>query len=266
MTRQSQQCINEVNISTYRHILELLDVLGQLSEQFAYLRDEESHWELAQKVTQELGGNALNIAVASQGGGMSWARAGMSQVWLNNYGEQKFHLVDPFLASLMNGHSRIATDSAVLSKENCVSNAAISLNHELKDFGYGSLTANTFGNIQNGEMTMVVHCSSGTNRDTNRALGLNNLRIVHAIIAANITQQARHSDDSLILGRPSLTVREKDILRWLACGYRNDEIAFRCGIAEITVRKHLLSIRRKLRAPTRENAIAIAMRDGLISL
>ena len=63
-----------------------------------------------------------------------------------------------------------------------------------------------------------------------------------------------------------IQVREKDVLRYLAAGLRNDAIASKLGIAEITVRMHITSARRKLGAATREQAIALAMRSGQLQL
>ena len=61
-----------------------------------------------------------------------------------------------------------------------------------------------------------------------------------------------------------LSPRESECLKWLAAGYRNDRIAQRMGITNPTVEAHLASLRRKLKATTREQAVAIAVRHGWI--
>ncbi|MEM6463281.1 MAG: LuxR C-terminal-related transcriptional regulator [Pseudomonadota bacterium] len=61
-----------------------------------------------------------------------------------------------------------------------------------------------------------------------------------------------------------LSPREEECLKWLASGDRNDRIAQRMGITNPTVEAHLASIRRKLKATTREQAVAIAVRRGWI--
>ncbi|MCR9089210.1 MAG: helix-turn-helix transcriptional regulator [Rhodobacteraceae bacterium] len=63
-----------------------------------------------------------------------------------------------------------------------------------------------------------------------------------------------------------LTVREQDALRFLASGLSNDEIAYRMGIAEVTVRLHIKKARDKMGAKTREQAIALAMKRGLLRI
>ena len=63
-----------------------------------------------------------------------------------------------------------------------------------------------------------------------------------------------------------ITPQERRVLRYLALGTRNVVIAYELGIAEVTVRKHLISIREKLGAKTREHAISIAVSQGLLDL
>lgn len=62
----------------------------------------------------------------------------------------------------------------------------------------------------------------------------------------------------------SITSRERDVLKWLASGLRNERIAERMGISVPTVNFHVISAKRKLDAKTREQAVAIAIYSGLI--
>jgi DNA-binding CsgD family transcriptional regulator len=59
-------------------------------------------------------------------------------------------------------------------------------------------------------------------------------------------------------GRVPLTVRESEILHWLAHGKRNSEIAVICGLATTTVETHLKNIFVKLGVETRTAAAAMA--------
>ena len=63
-----------------------------------------------------------------------------------------------------------------------------------------------------------------------------------------------------------LTPREHDVLCFLASGLSNDEIAYRMGLAEVTVRLHIKKAREKMGAKTREQAIALAMKRGLLRI
>ncbi|MDP1833080.1 MAG: response regulator transcription factor [Geothrix sp.] len=63
-----------------------------------------------------------------------------------------------------------------------------------------------------------------------------------------------------------LTARELDVLRLLAQGERNREIADALGLAEPTVKIHVNNLLRKLQAKDRTEATVIALKRGLIHL
>jgi len=65
-------------------------------------------------------------------------------------------------------------------------------------------------------------------------------------------------------GFDTLTQRELQILRHLACGLSNAEIAERAFISEKTVRNHLSSIFEKLGVDSRSKAIVLARERGLV--
>jgi DNA-binding NarL/FixJ family response regulator len=64
---------------------------------------------------------------------------------------------------------------------------------------------------------------------------------------------------------PSLTPRERDVLRLLADGHSNEEIGKRLYISPETVRTHVRKAMQKLDADTRTQAVATALRQSLIS-
>lgn len=61
-----------------------------------------------------------------------------------------------------------------------------------------------------------------------------------------------------------LTERELEVLRAVATGERNKEIAYRLDISERTVKAHLTNIYNKLGVDSRAAAIAVAARTGLL--
>jgi DNA-binding NarL/FixJ family response regulator len=61
----------------------------------------------------------------------------------------------------------------------------------------------------------------------------------------------------------SLTKREREVLRLLADGLRQDEIAERLFISRKTVSTHVANILRKLGVRTQTQAVALAFRDEL---
>jgi DNA-binding NarL/FixJ family response regulator len=64
----------------------------------------------------------------------------------------------------------------------------------------------------------------------------------------------------------TLTGRELDVLRLLACGKSNKDIGANLYISETTVKAHLRSIFTKLNVLNRTEAIATASRRGLVQL
>ena len=90
------------------------------------------------------------------------------------------------------------------------------------------------------------------------------IRQVHAgrkRIAPEVASQlAEHISDE------SLTVREVEVLQQVAGGNRNRDIAEMLFISEETVKVHLKHIMDKLGASDRTQAIAIALRRGIIQL
>jgi two-component system, NarL family, response regulator DesR len=64
---------------------------------------------------------------------------------------------------------------------------------------------------------------------------------------------------------PNLTNREREVLRLLADGYSYEEVGKQLFISPETVRTHVAKTLRKLGARTRTQAVATALRAGLIS-
>jgi len=66
--------------------------------------------------------------------------------------------------------------------------------------------------------------------------------------------------------RVELTNRELDILRLMATGLRNKEIAAKIHRTEATVKVHVLHVLSKLRAQDRTEAVVTALKRGIIRL
>jgi DNA-binding NarL/FixJ family response regulator len=64
---------------------------------------------------------------------------------------------------------------------------------------------------------------------------------------------------------PTLTQREREVLRHLADGLSNEEIGKQLVISPETVRTHVRKAMSKLEADTRTQAVAIALRQSIIS-
>jgi DNA-binding CsgD family transcriptional regulator len=64
---------------------------------------------------------------------------------------------------------------------------------------------------------------------------------------------------------PPLTDREKEILRWVAAGLQNKEIAQKLGISLATVRNHIHNILEKLDVHSKLEAVSLAFRQGWVT-
>ena len=93
---------------------------------------------------------------------------------------------------------------------------------------------------------------------------IDGIRQVHAgkkkVPAEVAAQLAEHMADEV------LTAREIDVLKHLAGGNRNQDIADLLFISEETVKVHVKHLMEKLGASDRTQAVAIAVRRGIIQL
>lgn len=97
------------------------------------------------------------------------------------------------------------------------------------------------------------------------------VRVVHAggsllqpVIASKLLRQVSHQGQTA--EAETLTPRELEVLRLLAHGLQNKEIAAELVISERTVKFHVSSVMGKLGAGNRTEAVTLAAQQGLIEL
>jgi len=83
---------------------------------------------------------------------------------------------------------------------------------------------------------------------------------LHPRVAARLVQHTAQP-----AGFADLTPRERDVLRLLAEGFANKEIAHRLSLSEKTVKTHVSNILQKLGVADRTQAALLAVRRGLVS-
>lgn len=100
----------------------------------------------------------------------------------------------------------------------------------------------------------------------------NAVRVVHAggsllqpVVASKLLRQVSRQNQTMN-EIESLTPRELEVLRLVAQGLQNKEIAAELVISERTVKFHVSSIMGKLGAGNRTEAVALAAQQGLIDL
>jgi len=98
------------------------------------------------------------------------------------------------------------------------------------------------------------------------------VRVVHAggsllqpVVASKLLRQVSHQSQA-VPTVDALTPREVEVLRLLAQGLQNKEIAAQLVISERTVKFHVSSIMSKLGAGNRTEAVTLAAQQGLIAL
>lgn len=79
-------------------------------------------------------------------------------------------------------------------------------------------------------------------------------------VAIRLVERMRHPETE-----PTLTERETQVLRLVAAGRSNKQIATDLGIGESTVKTHLLKVFDKLGVADRTRAVTLAMERGLLS-
>jgi len=93
------------------------------------------------------------------------------------------------------------------------------------------------------------------------------VRVIREVVAGGRALPAavaqRLADRMLV---PDLTARELDVLRLIAKGMRNKEIAAELGIGEETARGHVKNILAKLGLHDRTEAVAVAVKRGIVHI
>lgn len=88
---------------------------------------------------------------------------------------------------------------------------------------------------------------------------------LHPSIAKKVLDEIQHADRQPLSEEP-LTQREVEVLRLIAQGYENRDIAEKLVISDATVRTHVSNILGKLHLASRTQAALYALREGLARL
>ncbi|GIK41133.1 MAG: DNA-binding response regulator [Chloroflexota bacterium] len=88
--------------------------------------------------------------------------------------------------------------------------------------------------------------------------------LLQPVVASKLLRQVSHQNQASRV--EALTPRELEVLRLLAQGLQNKEIAAELVISERTVKFHVSSIMGKLGAGNRTEAVTLAAQQGLIEL
>ena len=87
--------------------------------------------------------------------------------------------------------------------------------------------------------------------------------LLQPVVVSKLMQHVSRAAES---PATSLTARETEVLKWLAQGKSNKEIAAALSVTERTVKFHVSSILDKLNAGNRTEAVSVAAQLGLVRL
>jgi DNA-binding NarL/FixJ family response regulator len=215
-------------------------------------------------MSQRNGGGAIRIAVVAAS---AVRRAGLESIIR---GQPEFHLEGSFgaVASLVSFARRSELDVIVIDSDSIrdlllgpPAVAAIVLLTDISD-------ARSISRLLRSGVRAILSRESETD-DVLSAIyaaydGLVLLSTPTAeSLAAVYGDQPLEVEDEL---SEEITSRETDVLRMLAEGLVNKDIAARLGISEHTVKFHISSILDKLGASTRTEAVTLGIRRGLIPI
>jgi DNA-binding NarL/FixJ family response regulator len=97
-----------------------------------------------------------------------------------------------------------------------------------------------------------------------KAVAMGNVIISQAIAGKLIDYLRPTSEPSEANGTPTLSIRELEVLRLVAAGASNGEIAEKLSISEATVKAHLRNIMDKMQVKNRAQAVARAFSNGVL--
>ncbi len=252
-----------MSIADSNYVVDLID-------KFRARGDDEDRWLLANELISDLGGAALNIGLIDVKTAVPvWVRSSMSEMWLEAYVDDGHYRVDPFLHHMKHSSGMIETSGGVLNWRPDATEGEMALSRGLNDAGYSYLAGLPFSGEQSGRKRILTFCSDENPSEFEGVEFRERLNCVATVITAfmgHANDEGGGDPDIMRFRSDVLSARETQALRLLAHGYKNSVIAWQMGVAEITVRKHLHSVRKKLGARTREHAVAIAVHRGLICL
>ncbi len=184
--------------------------------------------------------------------------SGFPGEWLNVYLENGYVHADPVIQRIKQDLSPFVWSEALADRRAMVTEAGQRVIDEARDFGLNEGLAVPMITLD-GQVAAVSLAGEKVEVPP-KAKGMISMVSSFAIGRAMElrSKQARRQ-------RSMLTPREIECIRWVADGKSDWEISIILNISQSTMETHLKNIRRKLQAASRPQAVANAIRQGLIS-
>ena len=184
----------------------------------------------------------------------------LADAWVARYQDCGYAEIDPFLSRCCATFRPISTGIAYADQHRGLSAAQMNLIDEASNYGINAGFSST---IRRAGQRGLAGWNIGSSLSRNEVDALR----LHS--EASLRLAAWHAHEALEQARrqPSgrLSPREVQCLQFLAQGYRTKDIARALDLSNAAVELYLRNARRKLGAATREQAIAIATVQGVVS-
>ena len=241
-------------------------LVEDISNDMLRARSFEARWNIITTVLDGLGAQAVNAtAINAKTGVPVWFRSTLGQKILSAYVAEGHHEND----LLVHHAARHQTPLVWNTKNGSFTNVTApqrAFADFVVDSGYLALVTQSMIGRSENDIRTLTFCSTEKPGEILDPAHLHKVRLAMNILLPWLGWPEHQNHPEFVrLRHQRLSRREVEALSFLACGHLNARIAEAMGITEVTVAKHLRTARQKLGARTREQAIAIAIRDGHLS-
>lgn len=244
-----------------RHV-RLFDFIERSNQ--AQTRDEV--FELFRQTVAEFGFDRIAFAATTAAAQEALARQDLKPVvalnfpsdWVHHYFANKYQDIDPIMQ--LSPQSDTILDWNQLLTQGQLTSRQTRLMLESREAGlHNGISIPVHG--ARGESYVASLACTNLVRDGPPDLGGLQLAAVQLHLAYSRLAQRERSEQQLV----RLTDRERECLTWTARGKSAWAISMILGVSEHTVNFHLKSVMRKLKTSNRIQAVALAVRLGLVS-
>lgn len=234
-------------------------------DRFVAEAELEHRWAAAEEFVRELGIKSVLVAkVHERSLDVSWVNTNMPVSWMEEYLHQNYIGVDSLVSDLSGKSGTQVLNSGLLSKSSAQNALELDYDQGLRIAGFGTLVCTRFAQPNEFGTFVCFGFDHLSNAGTKKWVSEG--KILSALLAVNIQSPLDDKNNDLVKRlSPQLTARQQDVLCLLATGLQTGRIAEKLQITEASVSFHFANARKALGAQTREQALAIALKRGLIN-
>lgn len=247
-------------------VLEMKNHVIDIVQKLAAHVEPVARWKVATEISENLGFSHILVAqVDAADRGIQWVNTSMSMDWMEECLCEDYIGIDPLFEGVFQTRGLVTQRTGLMTRSQAQTSKAFALNHGLKAAGMDVFACSRFGTSG----TLGTHVSLVGRYSLEQMTGACpiDLGLYSGLLATAITAPVPSRANDLLTPHPdALSVRQREVLSLLAEGMMTARIAETLGISEAAVNKHFIAARQKLDAATREQAMAKALLQGLISL